>query len=227
MKLQSPLSPEMTPEDKKLNQFFSNFPLVVFQPGSVIIRASEVSPFMHFITEGCVRMSTTNPSGKTITLHLFQPFACFSLLQLLNQENSYDYQAITPTHARQIPAAIFLDILKENPDISAMFTTRMTKAVSGLLHRIEQSTFVPASQQLASLLLYFVKHYGEETPEGTLVNYRLKHHFLAEWLGLTRENVSLQLKQLEKKEFLLKRNNLIVVPNLNRLEKLAHGSISL
>lgn len=221
------LSSEMTPEDKQLNQLFATFPAVEFPPGSTIIRAGQVSPFMYFLTEGCVKMSTTNPSGKTITLHLFQPYACFSLLQLLNQENSYDYQAIIPTQARQIPAATFSDLLKDNADISALFTRRMTKAVTGLLHRIEKSTFVPASQQLASLLLYFVKHYGVETPTGVVIQHRLKHHFLAEWLGLTRENVSLQLKQLEKKDFLQKQQSLFVVPDLRRLEKLADGTLSL
>jgi CRP-like cAMP-binding protein len=220
------LPSEMTSEESKLNQFFSSFPLVSFQPGSIITRAGQVSPFMYFITEGCVKMSTTGPSGKTLTLHLFQPYACFSLLQLINRDqNTYDYQTIAPTKARQIPAATFLELIQNNPEIATLFTVRMTKAVAGLLKRIEQSSFVPANQQLASLLLYFVRHYGEPTSGGILINLRLKHHALAEWLGLTRENVSLQLKQLEKKDYIQKRNNLIIIPDLSRLEKLASGII--
>ena len=72
---------------------------------------------------------------------------------------------------------------------------RLLQGLQGLLLRTEQGTFLGAKDQVLSLLYYFAKHFSKEKNEKVL-SVKITHQEIADWLGLSRENVSIQMKQL-------------------------------
>lgn len=186
---------------QKITQFFAEAPTQNFAAKEILLRADDELESFFYLESGCVKMCTTHAKGENTTLHIFYPGACFSLLSLITEKkNIYDFVAMNDVVVRRIPYQTFVDFLQNNADVSFYFLTRTVAGLQGLLHRLEQTFSLSAYQQVASLLLYFAKH----SENSTTIAVRLTHQDIAEWLGLTRENVSLQIKKLEREGLIAK-----------------------
>lgn len=184
--------------------------------------AGSTDPALFFITEGAVKMTTTSSHGRSLVLHVFHPGSCFPLLTLVNEGvNAYDLIALTPVVLHKVHRDQFLGFLKKHPDLLLDFQVRLLRGLQGLLKRIERSAFVPAYNQVAGLLLYFARHFSEMEAKSPVIEIRITHQDIAEWLGLSRENVSLQVKKLERNGLIRKKNALIEILNMSELTHLA------
>jgi CRP-like cAMP-binding protein len=195
----------------KITHFFAQYPRVELPAKSMVVRSGTKDKNLYYIIDGCVKMSITSDTGRTLTLHFFFSESFFPLLSLLQGTiHKYDLETILPTKVYKAPVADFLQFLKENGDVAYDLNFRLLAGLQGLLQRIENSAFVPARQQIESLLLYFAKHFGSEGSPGNL-QIKITHQDIAEWLGLSRENVSIHMKQLERDGVIRIQNHLIEI----------------
>jgi CRP/FNR family cyclic AMP-dependent transcriptional regulator len=211
--------------DQKLGNFFQQFPCREYDKGVNLLHSGTKETNFLFLERGNVKMTTTSQEGQNLVLHIFNSGSCISLLTLVNQgQNSYDFITITPTAIRTAPQSQVIDFLHHNPEALFEMQLRVLKGLQGLLNRIERSAFVPAYQQVAGLLTYFAHHFSEksDSTESQVIAIRVTHQEIAEWLGLSRENVSIQMKKLEKNEFIRKQGRYIQINNLPQLEQLAN-----
>jgi len=160
-------------------------------------------------------MSHTNEQGQEVKLHIFYPGSCVSLLSLIEPSDVYDYVTLTTVEAYRIPRDAFLQTLHRNPEITYHFLLHAMKGMTGLLYRIQHTASASAYQRVASVLVYFARHADSST-----LSLTLTHQEISEWLGLTRENVSIQMKKLERTGLVAKVDNHIVILDLAQLEKL-------
>jgi CRP/FNR family transcriptional regulator len=164
-------------------------------------------------------MSVSAANGKTVVLHLFFPGSLFPLLSLAGQDQQhYELEALTPIEVRMIPFAVFQKQLKSHPELSYLLLTRLAAGLDRMTLRLQQNLSNTPQQQLASLLLYFVRHQEHSTNSSPLIT--ITHQDLADWLGLSRENVSLQLGKLVAQGILKTGHGWISVTNLVALQKL-------
>jgi CRP-like cAMP-binding protein len=211
---------------KKLRLFYDQFPLELYGKGTTIFRSNSQLDYFFFVEEGSVKMTTTSDNGKTLVLHIFYPGSCFSLLSLISDGmNKYDFITMTSSKLRKIGKDEFISFLKENTDVLFDFQIRLLKGMQGLLDRIEQSNFISAYQQVAGLLIYFLRHFSEadeSSSEQKSIQVRLTHQEIADWLGLSRENVSIQMKLLERNKIIATSHRFIEILDLPELHKLAN-----
>lgn len=205
--------------EKTFEQFCRQFPAVTIEAGSTIIEAGRSSSVLYYIDDGCVKMSSTSSLGDTVTLHLYYPGNCFPFLHFVTQTNSYDFSAMTKVIAHKVPLEKLTDFLRQQPEVSLLLNLKFLKGMQSLLHRIEQSVFVAAYYQVAGILYYFARHFMQM--DGKVITIKLTHKDISEWLGLSRENVSLQMKQLERDGVIARRGQLIEIANLEELQRLA------
>ncbi len=205
-----------------LENFFSAFPERIFSKDEIIVAATSPLTHLYFIESGVVKVRSTSTEGQQLMLHLFHRGASFPLLGLINNHtNEYDCVALNEVKTRVAPVEQVTHFLQTHPEASFDLNQRLLQGLNGLLHRIQQMTFMPAYQQVAGVLLYFAKHFGETQTEGQLLRVHLTHQDIAEWLGLSRENVSIQMKQLERDGLIRKVEGLTEILNVSALEKLA------
>jgi CRP-like cAMP-binding protein len=211
-------------------EFVESFPQESFLKNTVFIKAEEVAPAFFYLEKGCVKMSTVSQKGQNLTLHIYYPGACFPLLSLVSTQETaaYDFESLTPVTIRRISRESFQEFLKTHNEVCYEFLLRMTKGTQGLLRKIEQTAALSARQQVASLLLYFTRHFQEKLGGADTIQLPLKltHQDIADWLGLTRENTSLQMKKLEKEGFVKKEEGQVVVMNVEGLRKLVEPETS-
>lgn len=210
--------------DEKIHSFFQQFPGQQYNKGKIILSSGSFEGHFYFIETGAVKMTTTSGKGQYLVLHIFNPRSCFPLLTMVTQgKNAYDFVTLTSTIIHKVPQEKVLAFLQENIDVLFEFQLCLLKGIQGLLHRIEQSTFVPAYNQVAGLLLYFARHFGNNSSFNTTNEMKLNvtHREIAAWLGLSRENVSIQMKQLERNGFISKKNKHTEIIDIKKLKHLA------
>lgn len=210
--------------EKAMAAFCQKFPLVTWKAGHAIIEAGKQPSTLYYLTEGSVKMASTSSLGNTVTLHMFYPGAVFSFLSFVSNDNTYDFTAVTDVKAHTVPYAEMTRFLQTNADATLVMNLKLLKGLQGLLHRIEQSVFVSAYYQVAGILHYFARHSGESTideQDSSLITTKITHKDISEWLGLSRENVSLHMKQLERDGVIARKGRHIQITNPTELDRLA------
>jgi CRP-like cAMP-binding protein len=199
----------MSTPESKIAAFIKKFPTESYSPQTPILTAGTQTAYFYYVLEGAVKMVTTSPKGRNLILHTFFPKTFFSLFSLVNSgSNQYDFVTQLPTVVAKVPQHELLTFLKSDTDVLFELQLRLVKGLIGLTKRIEQSTLSSAYQQVASLLLYFAEHFSEPvdrlhpTPSSHRLVVRITHQEMSEWLGLSRENVSIQMKLLEKNDLI-------------------------
>ncbi len=220
------MSPSTT---EKFESFVSQFPIKKFRRNDAVQLAHSPMDFFYFIKSGAVKMTTVSKQGQNLVLTIFYAGATFSLLSLINNGiNTYDFIALNETTLYRIPKDEFVTFLQENPDVLYDFQLRLLRGLQGLLTRIEKNTFLPAYSQVAGLLLYFAKHFSESSTPNVdkRIEIQITHQEISEWLGLSRENVSIQMKQLEREGLLRKEEHFILLTDTKKLEEVADTGMS-
>lgn len=205
----------MSATELLITEFIQQFPLVKYPRGKVIFRDQKAADFFLFLKTGSVKMSQTTVAGNVVTLNVFFPESCISMLSLIKSPNTYEFETLTEVEAYQLPREKFIAFLRQQPDAAFVFLQRALKGLDTLMYRISQSSSSPAYQRVADLLLYFIQHAESKS------QLKVTHQEIAEWLGLTRENVSIQMKKLERAGFIARNKRIIEVIDLKGLAKIS------
>jgi len=203
-----------------IDDFACNFPKVKFTAGTKIFSRQPQPAYFFYLLSGTVMLSQTSENGQTVNLHVFHPGSCVSLLSLTGASDQYEFETIDAVEAYQIPREMFLLEARKN----AMFTFELLlhamRGMKGLLHRVEHAATASALQRVASVLSYFAKHQAPQTIKNGVIPIEVTHQEIADWLGLTRENVSLQLKKLEDDAVVKRHQKRIEIIDLQKLLQL-------
>lgn len=212
----------MNKTELKIETFFKQFPTATYNKGDVLVRAGEEPEYFFYIERGAVKMSLTTEDGRSLMLHTFFPKSFFSLLSLIEEnKNEYDFTTQLVTTLRKVPREELITFLKENSDVLFDLQTRLLRGLKGMLKRVEQASLAPAINQIASLLIYFSKHFSEPDSESKRLSVKITHQEIADWLGLSRENVSKQMKVLETENFITISDHFIEINNFEKLQQKA------
>lgn len=205
-----------------LSNFTQAFPLLRYKKGQVILAAGVESHYFYYLTTGAVKMTRISKDGRSIVLHLFFPDSVFSLLTLISNDfNQYDFVAQTPAQVRKIPRRQLQEFLQAHPEVLSELNLRLLQGIAGLLKRIETKALTPAYNQVAGLLIYYARHFSDTHQATPRLQIKLTHQEISDWLGLSRENVSLQMKQLEKNGLITLQHHHIQLEKLPELQRLA------
>lgn len=191
-----------------IESFAKQFPRKTHHQG-VKLFTSEESSFFLYLIEGSIRMSQIGEHGQTVNLHVFQPGACLPLLSLVGPNDSYDFEAVTNIEVYQIPKEEFLAEVHANASFTYELLIHAMQGMRGLLYRIQHTAAVPAYERVAGILVYFARH---QNP------IEITHQEISEWLGLTRENITLQLQRLENENLIKKHSKRIEILDLEKLK---------
>jgi CRP/FNR family transcriptional regulator len=205
-----------------IEDFACHFPEVKFAPGSKLFSNSGQPNFYFYLRTGTVRLSQTLENGQIVNMHIFYPGSFISLLSLAGNMEQYDFEAVTEVEAYQIPREVFLAEARKNAFFTFELLLHAMRGMKGLLYRIEHTASASAQRRVAGLLGYFARHQPLSSIENGLIPIEVTHQEIADWLGLTRENVSLQLKKLEDDGIIKRHQKLIHVVDARKLLERSH-----
>lgn len=204
----------------KVDAYFSQFPLVSFRKGEIVLRPDQPIQDIYLLTSGKVRMYAISADGEEVTLHMFRPFAYFPLMLVLsNVTNTYYLEAMEPSVAVKAPTTQVIEFIKTNPDVLFELTTRFADAISGLLIRIQTVTGEHAYTKVIHLLLYLANRFGHKQGNQIAVSLAMSHEDIANWIGLRRETVSRQIEKMQQKQLIRTSNKEVIIHNIDALKQ--------
>jgi CRP/FNR family transcriptional regulator, cyclic AMP receptor protein len=203
-----------------LETFAQEFPQRKYIAGTNFFTDESQPSFFLYLIEGTIQLSRTTDDGTEVILHVFHPGSFLSLLSLVEAGDAYDFTAVSDVTVYQVPRKEFFEEARKNGEFTLTLLTHAMKGMRGLLYRVQQTSSASAYQRVAGLLIYFAKHAkGEDRQENSCIVH-ITHQHIAEWLGLTRENVTLQLKKLQDSGYIVRHQGEIEVVDVDALQKI-------
>lgn len=176
----------------KISDFIENYPSKKYPAGKNFLNEAETPKALYYLKSGYVRRYTNSVDGKELTVHIFEKGSIFPLSwAFYNEVPNSTLQALSQIELKLIKKKDFLSFIKKNPNELFEITKRMVRATEGLAKRIEVLSFERADNKLTSMLLYLEKHFGKK--------FKFTHEDLAALTGLSRERVSIEMKNLKDK----------------------------
>lgn len=206
---------------KKLDEFFSQYPLKRYHKGQILIYANEDPSGIFYLESGRVRKYDVSPVGDEVVLNIFKPSVFFPISWALNHTpNHYFFEAATPIEVRRAPVAEVMSYLEANPDIIYGLLKQVHAGLEDTQRRVINLMAGDARSRLLFELIIEARRSGELQADGSYV-IEISLSELAQRAGLSRETISRELKRLiEAKKMLKRRGRSLVIRDLRLLQAL-------
>ncbi|NJL48346.1 MAG: Crp/Fnr family transcriptional regulator [Leptolyngbyaceae cyanobacterium SM2_5_2] len=185
----------------------------------VILLENDWGSSVYFILDGWVKIRTYNLDGKEVTLNILGRGELFGEMAPLEEvPRSTDVITLVPTVIGSMPASDFVKLLNTQPlagiRLSQLMARRLRQVNRRLRLRESDST-----SRVADIILFLADGQGKSGVGGLEIP-NLPHRELSSLSGLARETVTRVLSKLEKKGLIVRDKDLMIIPDINALERL-------
>lgn len=203
-----------------LEIFFSKYKHISYKKRQMIIRAGDNPLGVFFIKKGYARRFIVSKDGKELTTSIYKPLDIFSLgWAIHNLQIRYFVESITPVEVYRAPKNEFLDHIINHPGASIKLISRLLNRLDAFSQRMENFVFGGARERVASILLILADRFGKKRNNGICIQIPLTHKDIASLLGMARETVSMEMKNLENKKIFSYSNRKILIKDIKQLKK--------
>jgi CRP-like cAMP-binding protein len=185
----------------------------------VILLENDWGGSVYFILEGWVKIRTHNIDGKEVTLNIVGKGEIVGEMAALEESpRSTDVITLTPTVIISVPAHDFVKLLHTEPLAGIRLSQLMAKRLRQLNRRLRVREGDSLSR-VADTLLFLAEGQGIPANKGLEIP-NLPHRELSSISGLARETVTRVITKLEKKGLIQRQQEKILIPDLEKLEKI-------
>ncbi|MCS7282386.1 MAG: Crp/Fnr family transcriptional regulator [Anaerolineae bacterium] len=167
-----------------------------YAPGAMVILEGEPCQYVYFVAEGEVRAIRTSPDGREQVLAQLGPGGALNVVPpfLPRKVNHATVQALTPVVLYAVPAADFLRLVEEFPELARVLLEEFARRLDRLSRLVEDLSLRTVRARLARFLLEHAE--GEKGAEAgaTTVVRRWTQEEIAAQIGTVREVVARTLR---------------------------------
>jgi CRP/FNR family transcriptional regulator, cyclic AMP receptor protein len=208
--------PTETDITKKVAGFFDVYPARHYAKKHTLALADTEPDGVWYLESGEVRQYDITPSGDHIVLNVFKPRAFFPMSWAINKTpNQYFFDTLTDVVIRTAPAEEVVQFVQSNPDVLFDLLARVYRGTDGLLGRMARLMQNSGRNRiLFELVLACQRTKQIEGP------YALHIHEtdLASRVGLARETVNREMRNLKAQGLIEVTSDGIVIPDLTKLK---------
>lgn len=195
------------------------------------VGSSDNRLIISMVASGFIRRYLITKDGSSSVQSIYGPNDIYPLtliLKLLFDQDItsspvvYQYQAMTKTEIYILDNETFIKNVESDPILYRDLLIEAGKRLKSNIQKLDNLSLDSSYKRVAQQLSYYAKKFGETTPQGTKIILPLTHLDLANILNITRETVTINLKQLRDKG-LIQTNGGLIVPNINKLAAAAHS----
>ncbi len=145
-----------------------------------------------------VKLSSLSDKGRETILHILKPDEVFGELLLSEEQRAFTAVTLEDSLVTIISKESFVELLSAVPTVALTFIRLLSKRLALVERGLAEFSHTWSYHRLARVLLQLSEKYGEEVPNGTLINVRLTHEDLANLIGTSRETVTTQLNKFTR-----------------------------
>ncbi len=178
------------------------FPIESYKKSEIILLQGEVPRNVYIIKSGVVKTYGINNDGDERPVSFDTAGEIFPIGWLFEKidRTQYFYQALTDCEVYAVPRKSLLRYWRLHPKMGyEMYATLAGRFVTlqARIYALEQSK---ANEKIVHTLLYLAERFGASTSAAgtTTLSIPLTQQELGNFIGLTRETTSVELKKLER-----------------------------
>jgi len=163
--------------------------------GETLFQKGDPGDRMFGVLSGRLKVYTTSPEGKEVTLNLFREGQFFGEIALLDElPRTADAMTMTACELLVIHRRDFIPLIEAEGRLAMHIIHLLCQRVRNTSEMLEDAAFLPLEQRLAKHLLRLVSTYGQPVNGGVVIGLRLSQQELAHMMATTRESVNKQLQ---------------------------------
>jgi CRP-like cAMP-binding protein len=199
-----------------------------FRRGEVIFHEGDPADALHVVASGSVKIVLSSDEGDEAIIATLHPGDFFGELSLLDgSPRSATATAVEATETVSLPRDTFLEEIGRNAGLRDCLLRSLAGELRRLTGHVEELHFLDISGRLASRLVRLAREAdpGPELTADGRMEARLEWPFtqsdLAAMIGATRQSVNRLLVDLVDRGLVRIERETLVIPDLERLERLA------
>ncbi len=126
------------------------------------------------------------------------------------------------TRLLKISRTNFLKILDGYPSVMYCMMQNLGDRMKGSHETLKNIALEKVGSRIASLLLKLSEKSGVETPEGTVIDFKLTKQDIADMVGTTVETSIRTMSQFKKRNLIEERDGQVVIKDLEGLRSLGY-----
>jgi CRP/FNR family transcriptional regulator len=188
-----------------------------------IFSEGDPSDWLYGVLEGKVKITKLSAEGKEIILEVISPGDVFGAIAVMR---GFPYPAnavaMEDTRLLKISRNNFLRILDGYPSVMYCMMQNIGDRMKGSHESLKNIALEKVSSRIAALLLKLSEKSGRETPEGTVIDFRLTKQDIADMVGTTVETSIRTMSQFKKSGIVAEEEGQIVIKDPEKLRALAY-----
>ncbi len=184
--------------DDELSQLVSLIIHRTYAKGETILTEGENGQGLTIVNHGSVKAFRSSAEGKEQILYIFSAGDFFGEMNLLReQEARYSVEALEPVGVCVVHRDDFRQLVREYPEIGLKAMEELSQRLDRMETMVQNLSSADIEVRVGMMLLEFARKYGQDTPQGRLVNLPLSREGMASYIGVARETVSRKLGQMQ------------------------------
>ena len=206
---------------KSLASFFAQFRTFHYKKDEIILRPGDMPQGVYFVHLGYVRLYSFSREGKELTLIIYKKGDFFPVVWAfkVKEPSIYYFEALNKVEIQRAPRESFIEFIQKNNDAFMEVNDHILERFQTALKRMQYLAFGNSKSKLASILLICGKDFGIEKNREIEIQIPFTHKDISNLMGVTRETVSVELKQFENRRLIKYNGKLMVLKNRGGLEE--------
>jgi CRP/FNR family transcriptional regulator len=193
---------------------------LVYEKGEFVIRPGGPPQGVFYILKGLVKAYDITKYGEENLLIIRKPGEIIGLTwSITGQDRHIIYATLAKTELLQISREQFTDFVRTNPAAALPLVDMLVDMYRLHSERILNLEYRTVRERLVSFLLSMSRRFGEESPEGLVLQVPLRHQDIASSISATRESVGRELAAFERQGLIANKQLTIVLKDAERLRK--------
>lgn len=207
--------------DVDLGDFFSHYSLKIFKKGEILLLKNETPTSVYLIELGKVKAYAIDLDGceRIVSFHQKGEILPIGFVFWLVKKPQFFYEAYTKCGVRVIPVNDFINFLDKNAGYLQVLYIKTVKQLLSMMNRVNALIQPNSLKKVALSLLYMPDQLGiNKRPHKPRLNVMVTQQELANLIGLTRETIGAELKELQKMKLIdCSRNSYVI--HMKKLRK--------
>lgn len=156
------------------------------------------SQHVHFLLAGRAKVCYLTRDGKQPILYFVNSDELIGEQTILNGRSGDDYvETIESSVAASIPTRLLRELVLSEPTFATSLSELISRRRTQIEHRVRHLLFLSNRERLTHMLLDLAEQYGRGPVERRELQIKLSHQDLANFIGSTRETVTVVLGKMQ------------------------------
>lgn len=214
----SPLFSEL--DEESLNTLLCSAKLIYKRTGETLfLRDGRVDHF-YILRSGMAKLYVSSSDGNQKTIEIVKPGDAFCISEMFseNHRHSMSCQLLEDSNIFAFSSRPYLNILRENPDISFSIMANLSRKMQSYVQQINSLSLHDARYRFANYLLSLLSEDPDNQDEFFLPIHKSE---IASLLSITRETLSRMLASFDREQVIRMQGDHIRILDISRLKESA------